>query len=314
MIPIIQVFTIAIYLLVTGSTDSRTFQHRRDGQSESLHTTQGVTRTTDLVQQKKHLTKEHLVSLDNTGKIIQSIGGFTLDSKIRDLGLVVKYFGNFDYPTDCDDSMFHRSMQASSSSQSMNRHDNVIDHESVYLLPSGDGNSDEYGFQPENKHRIQILDRISVAMNNNSCLRKNGTYYLSDNIFRGGHGEVWRAYKVSSDGFLLNKMSYIIKRMHIGGTHGQHILACAWREIYFGSLFRDHHITMPVARFVRHFHEGDDFYLVFRDEGISLQKLLYTTSFSESASILESSLIWKKLRTTPAGTSSFRGILYQVMT
>ena len=38
------------------------------------------------------------------------------------------------------------------------------------------------------------------------------SYYLKDNIFHGGHGEIWRAYKITT-GFVDQSVTYILKRM-----------------------------------------------------------------------------------------------------
>jgi serine/threonine protein kinase len=52
--------------------------------------------------------------------------------------------------------------------------------------------------------------------------------------------------------------------------------------------------------------------LVFQDEGVSLQKLLYSITMSPVSAVIEPSLLWRKLR-TPKGASSLRGIMQQVV-
>jgi hypothetical protein len=45
---------------------------------------------------------------------------------------------------------------------------------------------------------------------------------------------------------------------------------CAKREIYFGKLLVN---STYVARFVTHFTTTTDYWLVFKDEGVSLQQV-----------------------------------------
>ena len=52
--------------------------------------------------------------------------------------------------------------------------------------------------------------------------------------------------------------------------------------------------------------------LVFQDEGVSLQKLLYSVTISKVSAVVEPSLLWRKLRSTK-GASSLRGIMHQVI-
>ena len=52
--------------------------------------------------------------------------------------------------------------------------------------------------------------------------------------------------------------------------------------------------------------------LVFHDEGVSLQKLLYSVTMSKVSAVVEPSLLWRKLRTAK-GASSLRGIMQQIV-
>lgn len=101
-------------------------------------------------------------------------------------------------------------------------------------------------------------------------------FAIDQNIFKGGHGEIWRGRKITKDGIIDKTTSYILKRMHI--YNRPDILRCALREIYFGRRLRGVH---EVARYVTNFVIVNDYWLVFRDEGVSLQKLLYVITMSE---------------------------------
>jgi len=130
----------------------------------------------------------------------------------------------------------------------------------------------------------------------------NHSFLLNEHIFRGGHGEIWKAQRVINGSMIDHNASYILKRMNT--KDNPHIYFCALREIYFGKLTRG----MPrVARFLKHFVIGDDYWLVFRDEGISLQGLLYTMK-----SYLQPSPLWRKIRTTAPGAQTLKGIIYEV--
>ena len=67
-----------------------------------------------------------------------------------------------------------------------------------------------------------------------------------------------------------SRTAFILKRMSIKGK--SHIEQCAYREIYFGELLQG---SAFVARFVTHFTAPDEIWLVFLDEGMSLQQVSY---------------------------------------
>jgi serine/threonine protein phosphatase PrpC/serine/threonine protein kinase len=132
---------------------------------------------------------------------------------------------------------------------------------------------------------------------------------MKDNIFHGGHGDVWRAYKLASDGFINHSTTYILKRMNVSRPD---IAGCVARELYFGKFFAD--VDAPVTQLIKHFRDETNYWLIFRDEGISLQKLLYvTTAVSDSSSLVEPSLIWKKLRTTTTGHQLFKALIHHII-
>lgn len=150
-------------------------------------------------------------------------------------------------------------------------------------------------------------------------------FCLDQNIFLGGHGEIWRAHLIdqsqSREEHLYNK-TFILKRMRVQQRHSA-IYNCAQREIYYGKLLRnvthenshtqhaDNSSQHSFARFVEYFVDEKvdstgssvgDYWLVFEDEGLSLQALLYKQHRGESAErgpgniLLESSEIWLRIR------------------
>ena len=100
---------------------------------------------------------------------------------------------------------------------------------------------------------LTLLNEIRLDVNA-SCIR-NGTYCLDQHIFRGGHGEVWRARKISPDGVVDRNSSFILKRMHVKDRPD--ILRCALREIHFGSKLSG---VSSVARFVSYFNTESDYW------------------------------------------------------
>jgi hypothetical protein len=102
---------------------------------------------------------------------------------------------------------------------------------------------------------------------NDSCIQ-NGTYCLKDHIFRGGHGDVYRAHWLLDDGKVDESTSYVLKRMNVHDRPD--IEKCALREIFFGMSLK--HLPL-VSRFVTYFTQESDYWLVFKDEGVSLQKV-----------------------------------------
>lgn len=155
----------------------------------------------------------------------------------------------------------------------------------------------------------QITFVEDVYLDENSKNIRNGSFYLNLNIFNGGHGEIWRANKISKEGLLDRNISFVLKRMHIKGK--PQILRCALREIYYGEMFRGY---PRIARYVTYFTTEEDYWLVFRDEGLSLQQLLYVMTYHGSIVLLEPSIFWRKLRTTNTGTDGLRSILHQLIT
>lgn len=136
---------------------------------------------------------------------------------------------------------------------------------------------------------------------------KDRNYYLNRKIFLGGHGEIWLAKRILSDGHLELNSSYVLKRMHWKDRPA--ILRCALREIYFGELLQT---NQRIAKYISYFQLHDDYWLVFRDEGVSLQSILYALTLDRGLPAFEPSNIWKRMRTTLRGEESMKSILYQI--
>ena len=146
-----------------------------------------------------------------------------------------------------------------------------------------------------------IVQGNSGSSSTSHCVGND--FCLNENIFRGGHGDVWTGFKVS------NGVSYILKRMNVKGRPD--ILRCAHREIYFGSQLRS--VYRQVTRFEDYFIVDDDYWLVFVDEGISIQQFLYATRISGTTAILEPSLIWSKMRLTEDGLETTKNLMFQII-
>ena len=156
---------------------------------------------------------------------------------------------------------------------------------------------------------LSVPQEVNIE-HSSSCI-KNDTFCLDENIFLGGHGEIWKAHKIEGS-IVKQDIVYILKRMRVRDRPD--ILRCAEREIHYGNLLRGQPF---VARYVDYFKTIDDYWLIFRDEGISLQKLMYASSIQSNAEtsyiLLSPSAIWKKLRTTSNGKRTLKGIILQII-
>jgi hypothetical protein len=189
------------------------------------------------------------------------------------------------------------------------------DHSYFGIAPSDDHKSltslDEISVkeivphESDDEREITPLEEIHRDREDSSI--KNGDYYLNRKIFFGGHGEIWLAKRLLEDGHLDLNTSYILKRMHLKDRPA--ILRCALREIYFGELLQS---NQRIARFISHFQLNDDYWLVFRDEGVSLQSILYALTLDRGLPAFEPSSIWKRMRTTLRGEESMKSLLYQI--
>ena len=154
---------------------------------------------------------------------------------------------------------------------------------------------------------ITILKQLrsNDEMNNTTC-QLNGTFCIDQLIFHGGHGDVYRANRIDYDGNIEFNTSYILKRMYIKDRPA--IERCALREIYFGELLKG---QARIARYERYFQDNDNYWLVFLDEGVSLQSLLYVISVNNGLAVMEPSQFWIRLRKYDA--NMLRSIMKQII-
>ena len=150
------------------------------------------------------------------------------------------------------------------------------------------------------------LQEKDFIENDPSCRR--GEFCLHRNIFLGGHGEIWRAHRIISPDARDLNVSFILKRMHIRNLF--HIKKCAEREIYFGKYLQN---NILFSRFETYFADENDYWLVFRDEGISLNNLLYASINKDTNPVLQPSEFWRRMRTTHLGKSTMKGIMHQLV-
>lgn len=130
-----------------------------------------------------------------------------------------------------------------------------------------------------------------------ASLEEGASYRLNRRMGGGSHGEVWRGQR-TSDG---RSVPLILKRLRV--ERGAAWLLSGLRERHYGIALRG---EKRIARFVDAFEHGDALWLVFRDEGISLHDLIYTTGSPQDnteggAVIVRPSLFWLRLRQEESG-------------
>jgi serine/threonine protein kinase len=119
----------------------------------------------------------------------------------------------------------------------------------------------------------------------------SSAFYISKCAGRGANGEVWRGVHFSENGIIKVVLKRIFKHR---GTGAQ---ASALREIYFGKLLGEY--SEHFSRFVLHFTEADDLWLVFRDEGISLYHAIFQPAIIGEFSVMTRSQFWREIRKNP---------------
>lgn len=168
---------------------------------------------------------------------------------------------------------------------------------------------------------------------------RSSHWSLEDLYGRGRQGEVWRAVKLDEYGNP-DGIPYVMKRIfgHVEGA-----MLSGWREIHFGSLsslqqhnknkqcmvqfieyFQRKHtpVSIPTVRSDSHEETTEELelWLVFRDEGISLQRLLFLPILEQASSTftrgikgaLAPSAFWVRLRTLSAGKAVFAALVKQL--
>lgn len=157
----------------------------------------------------------------------------------------------------------------------------------------------------------EITPSIPRAENRSHCFL-NSSFCMEDNIFHGGHGDIWRAHRIDeTTGDILPDELYVMKRMLV--LERPDILRCALREIYFGKLLQQ---RSSFPRFVTFFTipQTGEYWLIYRFEGISLQKMIYAVENQTSSTVLlRPSNIWRRLRSTKSGGTSLKGIIFQLI-
>ena len=156
--------------------------------------------------------------------------------------------------------------------------------------------------------------------------RRLGPYVVEDALGRGSHGEVWRAARACVDDEPVNcasddGTSFVLKRVFVSSLAARR---SGWREVYFGLRLRN---APHIARFVEHFEwcpvaacDEPELWLVFVDEGVSLQALLYaappttTSAAPQSLRLLSPSRFWLRLRRdgSRSGITFLRGLVRQL--
>lgn len=160
--------------------------------------------------------------------------------------------------------------------------------------------AEEDGNERESKEEVMLVPPSTSAQHEDAATRSN-----SKRVFAKGHfGEVWRATafdvgtltpqcrpsakeerRESNPNLSEAKdasSSFVIKRIFV--ERGEDVRRSGSREMYFGNLFCD--VTPNVARFHRAFEtttttsdsspsEEKELWLAFRDEGTSLDRLMY---------------------------------------
>ena len=146
---------------------------------------------------------------------------------------------------------------------------------------------------------------------NSTCIR-NQTFCLEELYFKGGHGEVYRAHRISD--LIINKnVSLILKRMFIKDRPA--IERCAYREIFYGTMLTNNFLAgTNVARFQSYFTTTDEIWLVFLNEGVSLQSFLYIFDKSETGNaVMRASQLWINMKKRTDNYSFIRVMMYQLI-
>jgi hypothetical protein len=102
-------------------------------------------------------------------------------------------------------------------------------------------------------------------------------YELGGRVGRGHFGEIWTATKTDSPEL------YVLKRFFT--EQGEEVKRSGLREIHFGLKLLPHSLHY-FTRYVEYFEEGEELWLVFRYEGISLHQYLFQ-SFPMNEQVLQ---------------------------
>lgn len=118
----------------------------------------------------------------------------------------------------------------------------------------------------------------------------SSSFYVSECAGRGANGEVWRGIMLEGS----SNTRVVLKRIY--ASKGAAVVASSMRELYFGSMLST---SSHMARFMTHFVEGKDLWLVFHDEGISLYQAVFHPVVVGEHSVMARSAFWGELRANP---------------
>ncbi|CAD7695660.1 unnamed protein product [Ostreobium quekettii] len=159
-------------------------------------------------------------------------------------------------------------------------------------------------------------------------------YKVNKKFAAGSFGEVWRAVRTSPEDATTSEEGFVIKKIVV--EKGSHALRSGFREKHFGELFlreSQRHVLggdqlargcEHLARFVEALQPGPstNLWLVFRDEGVSLHSMMYTTmefpgkqeeSEGFGLNIVRPSTWWRSMRQTPHGEEIIKDVLRQLL-
>ena len=115
----------------------------------------------------------------------------------------------------------------------------------------------------------------------------SSSFYISSCAGRGAHGEVWRGVTTDPE-----PVRVVLKRIY--AAKGSSSISSAMREVYYGQRTGQHQEF--TSRYISHFIEDGDLWLVFRDEGISLYQAVFQPTVVGQLTLMTRSLFWRHLR------------------
>ena len=116
------------------------------------------------------------------------------------------------------------------------------------------------------------------------------SFYIGNSVGRGSFGEVWR-------GIALDEFNTQVVLKRIFRYRGSPAVSSAMREVMFGEMFDQS--AAHLSRFVTHFVDHGDLWLVFRDEGISLYQAIFHPTVIGQLSLMTRSKFWREIRAKP---------------
>jgi len=137
-------------------------------------------------------------------------------------------------------------------------------------------------------------------------------YFLHERFGAGSQGEVWEAVRLNSEG-QHGTRSFILKRIFV--ERGEVFWRIGLREQLFGERLKKHsqHFAKFIEAFNRTRSESIELWLVFENEGESLDKLLYTSVESDDTLLLQPSNLWRQMRESKRGTKVRKEVLRQAI-